>query len=86
MDKSVEVAGEETVVKVKLHNTANTIAFGIELRIDKENSGQAVVPVFWDDNYISLLPGESRTISARVFTADLKGLRPVVRMNGWNTD
>jgi exo-1,4-beta-D-glucosaminidase len=30
----------------------------------KDQKGQLVKPVFWDDNYLSLLPGETRVVTA----------------------
>lgn len=45
--------------------------------------GQEVLPVFWDDNYFSLLPGEIRGISARVATKRL-GKSLAVEVGGWN--
>jgi len=37
-----------------------------------------------DDNYVSLLPGETRIVSARFLKEDLKGETPVFRFSGWN--
>ena len=39
---------------------------------------------FWDDNYISLLPGEKKTISAQFAKVDLNGENPVFRYQGIN--
>jgi hypothetical protein len=40
----------------------------------------------WDDNYLSLLPGESRTIAVDYAGAHLEGARPAlsVAVQGWN--
>jgi len=43
-----------------------------------------VLPVEWEDNYVSLLPGETRTLSARYDTKDLHGAKPSVLVTGWN--
>jgi len=42
------------------------------------------VPVFWDDNYFSLLPGEERLISVRYDTAQLHGAHPAIQVGGFN--
>jgi len=42
------------------------------------------VPVFWDDNYISLLPGEERSISATFDSSDLNGKEPALEVAGYN--
>ena len=44
----------------------------------------AVLPVLWDDNYITLLPGETREIDARYAPKDLGAATPAVSAEGWN--
>ncbi len=43
-----------------------------------------VLPVFWDDNYISLLPGEKREITVHVRKSDLGGTQPILAVDGFN--
>ncbi|MGE5409751.1 MAG: hypothetical protein ACM3MI_02235, partial [Clostridiales bacterium] len=47
-------------------------------------TGENVLPIFWDDNYISLLPGEKRTVNGYYFTKDLEGSHPQIVVTGWN--
>jgi Exo-beta-D-glucosaminidase Ig-fold domain len=48
------------------------------------NKDQDIVPVLWSDNYISLLPGESRELTARFRTNQSQ---PVgVGIAGWNVN
>lgn len=75
--------GENQKVTAKLDNISNHIAFFIELRVSGKKSGETILPIFWDDNYISLLPGESRNIEA-VFAATND--EPVLTINGWNLE
>ncbi len=49
-------------IMVTLHNSSNSISLFNELVLIDEVSGEAIVPVFWDDNYISLIPREKREI------------------------
>ena len=42
-----------------------------------------VLPVLWQDNYFSLLPGETRAVMASYHTSDLR-TTPVVEVRGWN--
>ncbi len=81
--QSVEAAGEQTRVRLTLTNRSSVIAFFLELRLVSEQSGKTMLPVLWDDNYLSLLPGESRTLTATV-PAGTAGDRPVVRCSGVN--
>ena len=43
-----------------------------------------MVPVFWEDNYFSLLPGEERLISVSYDTAQLHGEPPIIQVGGFN--
>jgi len=43
-----------------------------------------VLPVFWSDNDITLMPGESQTLHASYRRANLQGASPVVTIGGWN--
>jgi exo-1,4-beta-D-glucosaminidase len=81
---SFEQAGTDELVRVTLENPSDTIAFFVNLSVVGRQSGRAVLPIYWDDNYVSLLPGESKTISATLSPADLQGDEPVLRVEGWN--
>lgn len=50
---------------IEIENTGKHIAFFVELRAEDEH-GQWPTPVFWSDNYISLLPGERRSLQVRI--------------------
>jgi hypothetical protein len=43
-----------------------------------------VLPVYYSDNYISLVPGESRTITIEADLAELKDQEPQIVLDGWN--
>ena len=51
-------------------------------RVDDQD-GEAVLPVFWSDNYISLLPGEKKVLTAEVDKADCPHI-PQVSITGFN--
>jgi len=69
--------------EITLTNTSDVIAFGLELSVVRA-SGEPLLPVLWDDNYLSLLPRERRTIRVRLPGVDLKGEIPRITLNGWN--
>ena len=54
------------------------------LRLLKGKDGAEVLPVFFDDNYISLLPGEKREINVHVRKRDLGAAKPVLAVDGFN--
>ena len=67
---SAEV-GDRVEVPVILKNISDNIAFFTELTL-KDKSGTAIVPVFWEDNYVTLLPGEEREIKGYINRKDYK--------------
>jgi len=46
--------------------------------------GEEVLPITYDDNYISVFPQESRTIAATFRTSELAGRKPALRLEGYN--
>jgi beta-mannosidase len=56
----------------------------IHIQLRKQSSNERVLPVYYDDNYVSLLPGESRTIKVEAASKDLGGDKPLVAVDGWN--
>jgi exo-1,4-beta-D-glucosaminidase len=70
--------------QVTLTNTSDKVAFFIELQLNKGETRDPVLPVLWEDNYVSLLPGETKTIKASFAPADLQGTTPALAVNGWN--
>ena len=54
------------------------------LQLRRKRSGERVLPVYYSDNYVSLVPNESRTITIEAATADLKGEAALVLVDGWN--
>ena len=59
-----ERRGEESVTHVTIENPSKSLAFFIRLKVDKGPKGEEILPVIWEDNYISLLPGEKREVTA----------------------
>ena len=81
---STEREGPEAITRVKLQNATDRMAFFIHVAILNGETGDEVLPVRWDDNYFSLVPGESREVCARHASEDLKGMTPVIDIGGWN--
>ncbi len=86
---SVEVApvfehrGGQGKVRVKVTNPENAVAFMTHLRLI-DAKGNDIVPVFWEDNYFTLLPKESREVWASYDANSLGEQVPSVLCDGWN--
>ncbi len=78
--------GGEMLAKVKVRNPSDHLAFFVQLALTKGAGGPEILPVLWDDNYFSLLPGESREIAARFVPKDADGAKPTLEIGGWNIE
>jgi exo-1,4-beta-D-glucosaminidase len=79
-----EGKGAEGRARVSLRNPSDKLAFFVHVAIRKGPAGEEVLPVMWEDNYVTLLPGESRDVVATYALKDLGDARPVVTVDGWN--
>jgi hypothetical protein len=72
------------LLDVKLHNPTAHIALMTHLQLRRQTSNQRVLPVYYSDNYVSLAPGETRTINIEAATSDLRDDTPLILVDGWN--
>jgi exo-1,4-beta-D-glucosaminidase len=91
-------SGAEGSTTVRLQNATGTIAFAIRLKASRPPAiharpGRAegqpdyeILPVLWQDNYLSILPGETREVTATYNTRYLPQPKPVVEVEGWNVN
>ncbi|MBZ5549985.1 MAG: hypothetical protein LAO22_18825 [Acidobacteriia bacterium] len=62
------------------------MAFFVRLKVNKGKGGDEILPVVWQDNYVSLLPGEKREITATYRSSELGTAKPEVEVRGWNAE
>jgi exo-1,4-beta-D-glucosaminidase len=74
----------DSAFRVMLENTGKSIAFLVRLRLVKGKEHEEILPVFWQENYISLLPGEKRGVAVSVRKSDLDSSKPVLLVDGFN--
>jgi exo-1,4-beta-D-glucosaminidase len=70
----------EQKITIELENNSDKIAFLINLKLVEKESGEIILPVFWEDNFISLLAGEKRTLTVS-WKSDVEA---EVKVEGWN--
>lgn len=85
-DYTFEKDDERGKVRLAVANPSDAIAFFVFLDLVDASANNPILPVYWDDNYISLLPGEERIYHARYSLADSDGEKPVLKIKGWNVD
>ena len=72
------------LIDATIANPTRTPALQVHLQLRKQRSGDRVLPVYYSDNFISLLPGESKTVTVEAAVSGLGGQVPEVAVNGWN--
>jgi hypothetical protein len=73
---------------VTLNNPTKSIALMAHVQLRRNSGsdfGARVLPVFYSTNYVSLPPGESRTIEIEADLKDLHGEDALIVLDGWNT-
>jgi hypothetical protein len=75
--------GREKVWRVHLRNTGSDAAIALKLTL-RHADGTRILPAYYTDNYLSLLPGEERTVTiqAPVEAAGTGSAR--ISLRGWN--
>ncbi|RYD75894.1 MAG: glycosyl hydrolase [Sphingobacteriales bacterium] len=70
-------------VEVSLNNpTGNPVAFFNRIAVIDNQTGKRILPAFYDDNYVSVLPGESKTVTVE-YNGDQK---TAIEVYGWNVE
>jgi exo-1,4-beta-D-glucosaminidase len=77
---------KQGTIRLRLKNPSASVAFLVHARVTRDKNGEDVVPIFWDDNYFSLLPGEEKTISAAYEPDDLAGKPPALELGAFNVE
>ena len=79
--KKAEVSCEQKKTRwgfeLTLTNKSDVVAFFLRLSA-KDMQGNMITPAYWSDNFISLKPGETRTVTCRV-----RG-EAQIEIEGWN--
>ncbi|ASU34131.1 glycoside hydrolase family 2 protein [Mucilaginibacter xinganensis] len=86
INSSTAKADAGGLYNISLTNTGKTVAFFLHIRMLKEKGGDDILPIIFEDNYITLAPGESRTIKCRYEDKYAGKGAPYILVNGWNID
>jgi len=69
---------------VEIENPSNSLAFAVNPKIIGQTSKDLILPVFWEDNYFTLLPKEKRSLKVEFAEENLNGEKPALALDGWN--
>jgi len=76
----------ETTHKITITNTGKSVAFFVHLRALKEKDGEDILPLIFEDNYLLLAPGESRTIDCSYENRYAGKGTAYISVSSWNLD
>jgi len=81
---SIQAVRDGAIAHVSIKNPSDHLAFQVRLGIHKSGQDDEILPVLWEDNYIELMPGETRELTAQYLpdTAVFGGVDLTV--SGWN--
>jgi exo-1,4-beta-D-glucosaminidase len=86
LDVSTQVidANGERKVAITLANPTGHVAFFVRAEVTRGTDGEEILPIIYDDNYITVFPHETRTITATFGTSVPTGRTPALRVEGYN--
>ena len=61
--KLVKVKTQGSILNYELQNVSNELAVAVKLNVKDKLSGEIVLPVYFSEGYINLLPGEKRKLT-----------------------
>ena len=71
--------------QIKLTNESGNISLLNKIKLKDKDSGESILPVHFDDDYVSLLPNEQKIINIKVDRKYLKDKNVEMHLEGWNT-
>ncbi len=81
---SVAWKDDTGLATIALSNNSSHVAFFLRAEITKGQNGQEVLPITYDDNYVTVFPHEKRTITATLSKSLLGNASPALRVEGYN--
>jgi hypothetical protein len=73
----------ERQASIKLENTGTVPALLVKLTLKDAATNDRILPAYYSENYVSLLPGESRTVTVAFPAGESK---PEIALRGWNLE
>jgi exo-1,4-beta-D-glucosaminidase len=74
------------VAHVRLRNPSDRLAFQVRLAFRGKGANAEAPAVVWDDNYITLMPGEEREITALLLPPAIQDPPLELNVTGWNIE
>lgn len=66
------------------NNNLNSLAFFVDISLRRSSNSEEILPTFWSDNYMILMPGENRKLIAKFREKYIEGENLYLLIDGWN--
>jgi archaellum component FlaF (FlaF/FlaG flagellin family) len=83
LQTSTVTTGSEYTTTIQLTNAGSVVSLANKLTL-LDPDGNRILPAYYSDNYVSLLPGETQTIEIQ-YPISAAGKKASVTIRGWNT-
>jgi hypothetical protein len=80
---TVATGSSERKATVKIKNTGAAPALLLKLTLKDAATGERILPAYYSENYLSLLPDEERIVTVEFPAGSAK---PTIGLRGWNLD
>jgi hypothetical protein len=81
--KTTAKTADSIHLQVELRNTGSAVALQNKLTLLNAGDGSRILPAYYSDNYVSLLPGETRMIEIEYPASAATGPAQI-SLRGWN--
>lgn len=81
---SIQCKKADGKITVNVKNTSQRLAFFTQIKL-QTTDGQSIRPIFYTDNFFSLLPGESKTIHINYFQQETEKTATQLVIDGFNS-
>jgi hypothetical protein len=78
--------GDRWQLTTELHNPSTLPALLVRLKVVRETTRDRILPAIYSDNYVSLMPGERKTVRTEVADSDTRGEKPKMEIEGFNAE
>ncbi|MGI4829419.1 MAG: glycosyl hydrolase 2 galactose-binding domain-containing protein [Janthinobacterium lividum] len=79
-----EQRGNRWFLTTTLQNTSPFPALMVRAKATRATTGDRILPALYDDNYIALMPNETRTLKTELNHADTRNETPKITIEGFN--
>ena len=74
----------EWTARIMVENRTASPALMVRLNVAGDQDGLQFLPIFYSDNYFSLMPGEKKVVCVRWKDEDTRGNRSLLQVSGYN--